>query len=77
MAIAGYHNRECPTSYITPESLWMLDLTDTCALAFRDTGATLFGPDLRNHPAWWVDALAAVAGAKADYERTEFDAMNK
>lgn len=47
------------------------------ALVFRDAGATLFGPDLGNHLAWWVDALATVASAKNDYERAEYEAMKK
>lgn len=66
---------ECPTSYITPESVWILEQVDSMALVFRDAGATLFGPDLGKHPAWWVDALATVASAKNDYERAEFEAM--
>jgi hypothetical protein len=75
--VDGYLSRECPTSYITPESAWILDLADTNVLAVRDTGATLFGPDLRKYPAWWMDALTAIAGAKADYERAESEAMTK
>lgn len=73
--IRGYNMAECPTSYITPESAWLLELTDANGVVHRDAGATLFGPDSSMWPAWWVDALITVAGAKADYERAEVEAM--
>ena len=73
VTVRGYYNRECPTSYITAESIWILDLVDSNGLAWRDAGATLFGSDLRKHPAWWLDALTAIASAKADYERAEME----
>ena len=72
--VQGYRNSECPTSYITPESVWILELVNTHTVATRDTGATLFGPDSGKWPAWWTDALVAVASARADWDRTEMDA---
>jgi hypothetical protein len=71
--VQGYRNSECPTSYITPESVWILELVNTQSVATRDTGATLFGPESGKWPAWWTDALVAVASARADWERAEMD----
>ena len=76
VTVRGYGGAECPTSYITPESVWILEMADTHGLAHRDAGGTLFGPDTRRWPAWWLDALVAIAGAKNDYERAEVEAMN-
>lgn len=75
--VMGYRNSECPTSYITPESAWILELVNSNTVATRDTGAALFGPDSGKWPAWWVDALIAVAGARADWERAETEATSK
>ena len=72
--VKGYHMAECPTSFITPDSTWILELASANGVATRDAGATLFGPDTRKWPAWWMDAVITLAGAKADWERAEFEA---
>lgn len=74
-AIAGYAISECPVSYITAQSMFILELIDTAQAANKEGGAALFGPDASKHPAWWVDALSAVAGARAAYERAEYEAV--
>ncbi len=43
----------------------------------RDACATLFGPDLRKHPAWWVDAQAVIVNVRLAYEQTEMEATKK
>lgn len=52
----------------------MLELIGTSDIAHDATGGALWGPDARKYPAWWIDALGAVAGAKAAYDRAEFEA---
>jgi hypothetical protein len=52
----------------------MLELIGTSDIAHDATGGALWGPDTRKYPAWWIDALGAVAGAKAAYDRAEFEA---
>jgi len=72
--IPGFTELECPTSYITAETSWLLELISANEVAHGATGATMWGPDTRKYPAWWLDALAAIAGVKAAYERTEHEA---
>ena len=52
----------------------MLELLGTSEIAHEATGGALWGADTRKYPAWWIDALAAVASARAAYERAEFEA---
>lgn len=37
----------------------------------------MFGADARRVPAWWADALVAIANARGDYERAEYEALKK
>lgn len=76
-AIPGYQLAECPVSYISADSMWILDQLDDNAIARQATGATLFGPDTRRYPAWWLDAIAVVEGVKNLYERTELELLSK
>jgi len=73
-AVRGFAINECPTSYITPNSLWLLDLTMSAGTALREAGASLFGPDARKWPAWFLDALAAIAAARNAYDAAEAEA---
>jgi len=73
-AVSGFAINECPTSYITPQSLWLLDLAMSAGTALRESGASLFGPDARKWPAWFLDALAAIAAARNAYDAAEAEA---
>ena len=74
VALKGYEINECPVSFITGKSQWMLDLIQENGVA-NEMGATLYGTDSRKHPAWWIDAIAVVGGARAEFERAEIEAM--
>ena len=73
--IKAFALSECPTSYITPESVWILEQMSMNALT-SDAGVTLFGPDLGQHPAWWADARAAVSRVERHYESELHELMN-
>ena len=49
----------CPVAYITPESLVTLEQLAT-ARRLHNFGASLFGPDLTQWPAFYVEAAAIV-----------------
>lgn len=74
VALRGYEINECPVSFITGQSQWVLDLIQENGVA-NEMAATLFGPDSRKHPAWWIDAIAVVGGARAEFERAEIEAL--
>ncbi len=81
--IGEYRFQECPVSYISPESLWILEQADVNNSGFmdargrREACATLFGPDLRKHPAWWVDAQTVIANVRYAYDKAEIEATKK
>lgn len=81
--VKGYRTDECPVSYISGESLWINEQIDVNNSGFmdargrRDACATMFGPDLRKHPAWWVDAQAVIVNVRLAYEQTEMEATKK
>lgn len=76
--VIGYRNSECPTSYITPQSIWMLELTTANDVIQRSAGgAMMFGPDAAKWPAWWVDALVAIGSAEAGWNAAEREAAKK
>lgn len=72
VTVSRFRTAECPTSLITGESIWLVEQVRT-AMVMKEHGAVLFGPDASRHPAWWVDALEAVATANAAYD----DAVEK
>ena len=69
--IAGYRITECPTSYITGESIWLLGLLGADGVIHREAGATMFGAESRKWPAWWMDAVMAIASVSGDWDRAE------
>lgn len=77
--VTGFRNSECPTSYITPQSIWMLELTTANEVIQRSGGggATMFGPDASKWPAWWVDAVVAIGSAEAAWNAAEREALKK
>ena len=76
-AVPGYKLSECPVSYITPTSMWLLELVEGNAVAKTELGSSLFGPDTRRYPAWWMDAVAVISSARNAYDRAELEAMKK
>jgi hypothetical protein len=67
---------ECPVSAITPESLTLLALLDSNAAASNAASATLYGPDLSQHPAWWSDAIRIIDLTRRQYEAAEMQALS-
>jgi hypothetical protein len=64
--IADAEIEECPVAYISTQSHFLLSQIGV-ALGAKDLGgASLFGPNLSEWPAWAVDAFAAVSLAKAE-----------
>lgn len=57
--------------------MWLLELVEGNAVAKSELGASLFGPDTRRYPAWWMDAVAVIASARNAYDRAEVEAMKK
>jgi hypothetical protein len=66
VSIAEAEIEECPVSYISTQSNFLLAQIGV-ALGTKDLGgASLFGPNLSEWPAWAVDAFGTVALAKAE-----------
>lgn len=74
--IEGTALSECPVSFITPESIALVDLVRSSKLAHNVAGAPLFGTDSSKWPAWWIDAVSIceVAIASETELRTELNA---
>ena len=51
---------ECPMSYITPRSRWLVQILLEDKLHSDAAGACLFGPDTTLWPQWWATAVAIV-----------------
>ncbi len=73
MPVSSITISECPVSFITEESTYLLDLfaVSHCAASFG--GMALFGPSLADWPAWAVDAAATLGAAKQEYERLSWN----
>lgn len=52
--------RECPVSFIDPESVETVLAFANARLAHESSGAGMYGPDLSAWPAWAVDALTTL-----------------
>lgn len=68
--------RECPVSYITGESLGIVELFAHAEVA-TDRGGAMFGPDASKWPAWWADALGVLAVVKRAHEKAFEKATSK
>lgn len=75
MQIDHVATSECPTSLITGESKTWLELEATNRRTKEAAGASLFGPDTAQWPAWWVDVVTTVESARVSIEiaRMELD----
>lgn len=51
---------ECPVSYITPRSRWLVQVLLENKLHRDSAGACLFGEDTQDWPQWWATAVAIV-----------------
>jgi hypothetical protein len=63
-------------SAISAESLTLLALLDSNAAASNAAAATLYGPDLSRHPAWWSDAIRIIDLTRRQYEAAEMQALS-
>lgn len=70
-AIQSTRLTECPTSFITDESNWILDELNTAQMAHAAFGVSKYGANLDRWPAWWFDAVAAFWYAKSEADRIE------
>lgn len=52
--------QECPVSYITPDSIEVLQHYFRSRQVYEAFGASMFGPDLSEWPTWAVYAVAAL-----------------
>lgn len=57
---------ECPTSYVTRQSMFLLEQVGLAIAAKDLSGASLFGTNLSEWPAWAVDAFASISIAKSE-----------
>jgi hypothetical protein len=69
--IAGTETNECPTSLVTPRSKWLLDQLGPERSMREEYGASMFGPESREWPAWWFDSAAAISSAIAQVREIE------
>ena len=62
---------ECPVSYITAESLALVELETQARTIQQAAGAAFGGPDSAEWPAWWADVVTVAARCRAaeEYER--------
>ena len=51
---------ECPVSYITPRSRWLVQVLLENKMHSAAAGSCLFGPDTTAWPQWWATAVAIV-----------------
>ena len=62
---------ECPVSYITPESMLLLEMVQGSRVSHEVTGARLFGSDTARWPAKYFDAVRVVHFAQMAEEKVE------
>jgi len=62
---------ECPTSFISPESKWLLGEYYAATTAHREFGAIKYGANPDKWPAWWFDVVNVLAYAKYEAESIE------
>jgi hypothetical protein len=62
---------ECPTSFITPDSKFLLAEYFAASAAHKEFGVAKFGPDSDRWPAWWFDVVTTLAHARYEAESIE------
>ena len=69
--VTGQHQRvqstvlsECPTSFITAESQFLLSEYLAAFTAHQEFGAVQYGSNPNRWPAWWFDVVTTIANAK-------------
>ena len=66
----------CPVAFITPDSLVTLEQIAT-ARRLQSFGASLFGADLTEWPAYYVEAAAIVEAERIAAENERIDAERR
>ena len=66
--IDGTQVNECPVTFVTPESLQMIELIQINRVT---KPAALFGPDTGRWPAWLADATMCIEAALAAEEQAK------
>ena len=69
--ISGIRITECPTSYITDQSRWLLEQIGPERSMKEEYGASMFGAESGKWPGWWFDAVAVIASAVAQVKEIE------
>jgi len=72
--IEDTHIDECPRSYITPQSIELIQITNRSKLAKEQTGAGLFGPDLAKYPSKFIDVLTTLERERIKTENQRYEA---
>lgn len=60
----GCSTNECPTSLITPDSLWLFDAFMSAQSAHRFSGASLYGTNSGRWPQFWQDTVDVLSQAQ-------------
>lgn len=68
---------ECPVSFITPESRFIVDMESSNRHAKEATGAALFGPDSGRWPAIWYDSVVELEIQRVIESNVRFDIEKK
>lgn len=69
VAVKSSRINECPVSYVTPESLALLEMVQGSRMAHKVTGACLFGSDTAKWPAVYFDAVRTIHAAEVEEEK--------
>lgn len=73
--IKGYKTGECPTSLITGQSLWLLELVENSAAAVAAGGDSLMGRNSARWPAWFLDAVNVIERVSMQWKAAEVEAQ--
>jgi len=58
--VEGVVSEECPVSAIKPEIQQLVQIAALDAHSFRSSGATMFGSNSGQWPAWWFDLITTI-----------------
>ena len=72
--IADTTLKECPRSFITADSIELIQLTTRLNLAKEKTGACAFGPDLSKYPSRLLDAFIVLEREERKIEHARYEA---
>jgi hypothetical protein len=65
---------ECPRSYITPQSIELIQITNRSRQAKESTGAGMFGSDLSKYPSKFVDVITTLERERIKTENAKYEA---